>query len=531
MMEMRKKKLGDLLAAADLAITCPARAREVEISGVTDDSRKAAPGMLFVAVAGATVDGHRFINDAVARGCAAVLASLAYAEKCDALLLKVDDTGRALGYLAAAFCDFPCRRMKMIGITGTNGKTTCTYLLEAVIRRAGGDPGVIGTVSVRYQGHESPAALTTPQPVELQRILTQMADAGVTHVVMEVSSHALSLQRVNGVWFDVALFTNLSRDHLDFHGSMDGYFAEKEKLFASYLKEDGQGVIVLGQGQGGEQEGDVWCERLIDVLGRGRHVCLSCGIGRGLIRAADFSFDLQGIRAEIVTPAARCMLDSPLVGDFNLRNLLGVIGCGTALGFELPVICRGVAGVAGVPGRLERVLPDADAELNGAELATVFVDYAHTPDALENVLLTLRALQPARLIVVFGCGGDRDRGKRPLMGGVAARLGDVLLVTSDNPRSEPPRQIMAEIEAGIREEKLARVASELLMQAGSLQGYDLIEERSEAIRIAIQGAQGGDVVLISGKGHENYQIIGSRKLFFDDREQARKQLNIARQAA
>ncbi|MBU0908298.1 MAG: UDP-N-acetylmuramoyl-L-alanyl-D-glutamate--2,6-diaminopimelate ligase [Proteobacteria bacterium] len=528
---MRKKRLADLLAAAELPILCPEDEKDIEICGVTDDSRQVVQGMLFVAVAGATVDGHRFINDAVAKGCAAVLVSRDYTEECAVPLMKVDDTGRVLGYLAAAFFDFPCRRMKMIGITGTNGKTTCTYLLEAMIAKAGGVPGVIGTVSVRYKGCETPAALTTPQPVELQRILEQMSEAGVTHVAMEVSSHALAQQRINGVWFDVALFTNISRDHLDFHGSMESYFAEKEKLFASYLKDHGQGVIVLGSGEAEEQENNGWCDRLIAVLAGHNHACLTCGIGRGLIQARNFRFDLQGIRAEIVSPEARFVLDSPLVGEFNLRNLLGVIGCGTALGYALQTICTGLAGVKGVPGRLERVLPDGDTAQEGTGLATVFVDYAHTPDALENVLLTLRALRPERLIVVFGCGGDRDRGKRPLMGGVATRLADVLLVTSDNPRSEPPRKILAEIEAGIREEKLAKGKGEQLMQNRQLKGYDVIEERAEAIRIAICGAGAGDVVLISGKGHECYQIIGSRKLFFDDRQQAREQLNIARQAA
>lgn len=531
MVRMRKKRLGDLLAAAKLEILCPVDAKDVEICGVTDDSRKVSPGMLFVAVAGATVNGHRFIADAVANGCAAVLACHDFAEECAVPLMKIDDTGRALGYLAAAFFDFPCRKMKMIGITGTNGKTTCTYLLESMIGQAGGTPGVIGTVSVRYKGCESPAALTTPQAVELQQILCQMVESGVTHVAMEVSSHALAQQRVNGVWFDVALFTNISRDHLDFHGSMESYFAEKEKLFAFYLKEDGKGVIVLGKGEGEEQENDAWCSRLVDVLSSGNHACFTCGIGRGMIQAGNFTFDLQGVRADIITPEGRCTLESPLVGEFNLRNLLAVIGCGTALGYDLQTICRGVAGVTGVPGRLERVLPNGDMVREGREVATVFVDYAHTPDALENVLLALRALNPSRLIVVFGCGGDRDRGKRSLMGGVAARLADVLLVTSDNPRSEPPQKIMEDIEAGIREEKLRKVKGELLMQSRQQKGYDVIEERAEAIRIAICGAGAGDVVLISGKGHECYQIIGSRKLVFDDRQQAREQLNIARQAA
>ena len=524
-----KKRLGELFTALD--VTCRQDVLDLEVGGVTDDSRQVLPGMLFVAVAGDTVDGHRFINAAVARGCAAVLASHEFAEACAVPVVTVADTAAALGHVAAAFFDYPCRRLKMVGITGTNGKTTCTYLLEGLIRATGGSPGVIGTVSIRYAGYESPAALTTPQPVELQQTLYRMAEAGVTHVAMEVSSHALARHRVNGIRFDVALFTNMTRDHLDFHGSMENYFSEKEKLFTSYLKKGGKGVIVLGPAAG-KPGGDVqWCGRLVQALTAGNQPFLTCGIGCGVVQAGNFRFDLQGIEAGIVSPGERSTLHSPLVGAFNLKNLLGVIGSGLALGYDLPTVCRGVAGVTGVPGRLERVVPESDRRREGKEAATVFVDYAHTPDALENVLLTLRELGPARLIVVFGCGGDRDKGKRPLMGGVAARLADVLLVTSDNPRSEPPLRIMAEIVQGIEQEKVPRVNGAQLMLGTGEKGYDMIEERAEAIRIAIRGAQAGDVVLISGKGHECYQIIGDRRLFFDDRQHAKEQLEMARQAA
>ena len=524
-----QKRLGELFTALDVA--CRQEVLDLEVCGVTDDSRQVLPGMLFVAVTGDTVDGHRFINAAVAGGCAAVVASQDYTEACAVPVITVADTAAALGHVAAAFFDYPCRRLKMIGITGTNGKTTCTYLLEGLIRATGGSPGVIGTVSIRYAGFESPAVLTTPQPVELQQTLHRMAEAGVTHVAMEVSSHALARHRVNGIRFDVALFTNMTRDHLDFHGSMENYFSEKEKLFTSYLKEGGKGVVVLGPAEGETPGDELWCRRLVQVLTADNRPFLTCGIGCGLVQARNFRFDLQGIAADIVTPDEQYTLRSPLVGAFNLKNLLGVIGSGLALGYDLHTICRGVAGVTGVPGRLERVAPESDRRSAGKEVATVFVDYAHTPDALENVLLTLRELKPARLIVVFGCGGDRDKGKRPLMGGVAARLADVLLVTSDNPRSEPPQTIMAEIVQGIEQEKVPRVKGAQLMQSPGQKGYDVIEERAAAIRIAISGAQAGDVVLISGKGHECYQIIGNRRLFFDDRQQAKEQLEMARQAA
>ena len=518
----RKKRLGDLFAGLD--VQCADQVRDLQVCGLTADSRDVTPGMLFVAVQGMTVDGHAFISDAVKKGCAAVLVDQHFNEPCSVPTIRTDDTMGILGFAAAAFYDFPCRQMKMIGVTGTNGKTTCTYLLEDMIKAMGGSPGVIGTVSVRFAGQETPAAFTTPQPVELQQILRQMADSGVSHVAMEVSSHALAQQRVNGVWFDVALFTNLSRDHLDFHSSMESYYSQKEKLFSSHLKENGRGVVVL-EGAGQQQEKESWSDNVTRLLAAGSHPFYTCGLERGLIQARNFKSDLHGIRADIVTATDRSVLQSPMVGEFNLKNVLGVVGCGEALGRDLNGMCQALGRIAGAPGRLERVSPD-NMEAD-SQMPSVFVDYAHTPDALENVLQTLRELQPSRLIVVFGCGGDRDRGKRPLMGEVAARIADVIFVTSDNPRNESPQKILDEIELGIKEIPLRRIRGEVLMQSRGEKGYDVIEKRAEAIRIAIACARKGDVVLISGKGHECYQIVGSQKLFFDDRQQAAEDLKKA----
>ncbi len=510
----RIKRLGDLLAAC--GASCDALYSDVAVCGVTDDSRQVKPGTLFVAVAGLTVDGHLFIGEAVKKGCAAVLVCREVDDH-EVPIIHVDDTMAALGFIAAAFYDYPANSMKMIGITGTNGKTTSSYLLEAVIAEAGGRPGVIGTVSVRYQGEEFPALLTTPPSVELQRTLRRMADSGVTHVAMEVSSHALARHRVNGIFFDVALFTNLSRDHLDFHGSMESYFSQKEKLFSRHLKKNGKGVVVLDGMCDGESE-ERWSGKLVRMMADVNYSFLTCGIGKGLIQARNFHYSLEGICAEIVTPEEQCRLKSQLVGEFNLKNLLGAIGCGVALGWDLDTICLGLNRADSVPGRMERVTGDKNSGVK------VFVDYAHTPDALEKALQTLRDLNPLRFIVVFGCGGDRDRGKRPLMGEVAAQLADVILLTTDNARTESPRKILQDIEQGVKKGDLALMTIGDLKTKAGQRGYVVVEKRDEAIGLAITCAETGDVVFISGKGHENYQIIGTEKYFFDDRQQARLQL-------
>lgn len=520
MAKQRKKRLAELFAFVE--VWDAGGLKGLEVTGVTDDSRAVEPGMLFVAVAGMTVDGHRFVDDAVAKGCAAVLVNYDFSGDCKVPLLRTNDTMQAIGFIAAAFYGFPAEQMTMVGVTGTNGKTTSTYLLEAMIQATGGTPGIIGTVSVRFDGREEAASMTTPQAVHLQKLLRQMLDAGVTHVIMEVSSHALAQYRVDGIWFDVALFTNLSRDHLDFHENMESYFLQKKKLFTDHLKKEGKGVIVLEEEN---QEKNDWCKRLVEILVEKDQSYVTCGIEKGQIRVDGFQSDLKGISAKIIGLKGVFELESKLVGEFNLKNLLGAVGCGVVLGYEEGIITQGLSEVTGVPGRLERILADGqEGDIS------VFVDYAHTPDALENVLKTLGSLKKSRLVVVFGCGGDRDHGKRKLMGKVAAQKADVVILTSDNPRTEEPLKIISEIEHGINEEKLPHIHSKMLME-GADKGYDIIEERAEAIHVAISGAAKGDVVLISGKGHEDYQIVGDKKLCFDDRQRARMELTQTLQAA
>ncbi|MDH5297471.1 MAG: UDP-N-acetylmuramoyl-L-alanyl-D-glutamate--2,6-diaminopimelate ligase [Desulfobulbaceae bacterium] len=503
----------------------------VEITLVTADSRQAGPGVLFVAMPGLKVDGHQFEQQAAAAGCAAVIVERGRPRptgKSGAVRIEVADTRVALGEVAAAFHGHPARKVRMVGITGTNGKTTTTYLLERLLKTAGSSPGVIGTVNYRFAGEEIPAPFTTPEPVQLQELLARMVEKGVTHVVMEVSSHALVQRRLQGVAFDVALFTNLSREHLDFHGDMESYFAAKRQLFSDHLNEKATAVIIRDRigGDGSSLEGKDWGDRLLRTLEsdprwmkKGRKL-VTCGLAvDNDIHPRDWRCTLAGITAAIASPDGELVLKTGLVGGYNLKNILGSIGVGYALGVTTELMAGALARFEGVPGRLERV-----GEGTGKGPA-VFVDYAHTPDALENVLQTLRDLKPARIIVVFGCGGDRDRGKRPLMGAVAGRLADVVLVTSDNPRSESPEAILADIEEGLLSSPLRRMRAEILL-GRCWRGYDVIASRREAIAMAVRGAQPDDVVLLAGKGHECYQITRTGKTFFDDRLEARRGLAV-----
>ncbi len=530
------KKLSELIT--NVKVLNPDRLPPAtEIKAIIADSREAAEGALFVAVPGLSVDGHDYVENAAQRGCAAVVVEKgrcgSFNLPAETVCLEVEDSRVALGQVAASFWDHPASNLIMIGITGTNGKTTSAYLLEAIIRHAGGNPGVIGTVNYRYNGLELPAPHTTPEPIALQRLLRRMADAGVTHVVMEVSSHALAQKRLQGVLFDVAVFTNLSRDHLDFHGDMENYFSSKKLLFSDYLKEEASAVILIHSGEYAG-EADVapvnsWGERLAGDLRsmgqwrqasrQGRDI-LTCG-GRGnSLAVVDFQESLAGITAGIETPAGKMLLHSPLVGEFNLRNLLGAIGAGLALTIDPQIISQALACTGAAPGRLEPV--------KAAGGLKVFVDYAHTPDAMENVLKTLRKLVAGRLIVVFGCGGDRDRGKRPQMGDVAGRQADVIAVTSDNPRSELPAAILADIETGLTSSGVPRMRLETLLQGRNLQGYDLILSRREAIRTVIRHARPDDVIVISGKGHETYQQTRAGRFYFDDRVFVKQELAVVK---
>ncbi|OGR00313.1 MAG: UDP-N-acetylmuramoyl-L-alanyl-D-glutamate--2,6-diaminopimelate ligase [Deltaproteobacteria bacterium RIFOXYD12_FULL_55_16] len=503
------------------------RLQDKTIRSLTADSRQAGPGALFVAIPGLTVDGHNYLEAAVKRGCAAVLVGKGRCRgwtHAKVACLETADTAKALGQAAAGFYGHPARRMLMLGITGTNGKTTTTYLLESIIRQAGGNPGVIGTVNYRYNTVEIPAPFTTPEPVSLQRILAEMADNGVTHVVMEISSHALAQKRVAGIRFDVVLFTNLSRDHLDFHGDMGSYFASKKLLFSEYLKENGKAVVICDDRDAGNPD---WGRRLLEELradknlgytGKKGRTLLDCGLAGTTVAVRETRESLTGTVASLTTPSGELQLRSDLVGDFNLKNILGAVGVALALGITGSEVVAGLAQARPAPGRLERVPAPAG--------VSVFVDFAHSPDALANVLQTMRRLTAGRLIVIFGCGGDRDRGKRPLMGKAAGALAEVVVLTSDNPRSESPAAILREIEAGIQETSLPRLRLEAILNQEAGRGYDLVLSRREAIRETLRHARPGDVVLLCGKGHETCQITPEGSFFFDDRLEAAAQATV-----
>lgn len=505
-----------------------------EIKVITADSREAEPGALFVALSGFTVDGHDYVQNAVSKGCSAVVVRKGRCRSFNippqTVCLEVDDTRKALGQIAASFWGHPSRQLKMIGITGTNGKTTCAYLIEGMIRKSGGNPGVIGTVNYRYNGLELPAPFTTPDPVVLHRLLRRMVDSGVTHVIMEVSSHALAQKRLEGVLFDVALFTNLSRDHLDFHGDMENYFASKKQLFSKHLKAQAKAVVVMSSDETAVDDSGVsitWGRRLAKELEksdgwrqeeRSENDIITCGNRETQILVRDFHQSLDGIEAAVETPAGNLAFRSPLIGAFNLRNLIGAAGVGTALKLDREIISEALSTCSVAPGRLEPIYVPGRCR--------VFVDYAHTPDALENILQTMREVASGRLIVIFGCGGDRDRGKRPMMGRIAGRLADVIVVTSDNPRTERPEAIITDIESGLTELGISRSRLETLLNEEEKKGYDCIISRREAIRIVMRHARPTDVVIISGKGHETYQQIGKRRFFFDDRTFTRHELAV-----
>jgi len=502
------------LASLLHGVECCGPVPGLTVTGLSDDSRAVVPGGVFVAVRGSRVDGHEHIREAVRRGCGCVVAERGRvpAGAADgAVLVEVNDSRRALGIMARNMHGRPDAGMTLVAVTGTNGKTTVSYLLEGIFAACGHRVGVLGTISWRWPGETLSARLTTPGPLEIFSLLARMRDAGVTHLVMEVSSHALDQDRVAGLGFDAALFTNLSRDHLDYHQDMESYYQAKKKLFTAYLKDDGCAVICR------PGEDDSASVRLFRELAAGGARVFSCGRGDGGdfvvrdARTAPVEFTLE-------TPAGRALCRSPLVGDFNVENVALACSAAVCLGADPAEAARGVAGVR-VPGRLERVH-------SGAE-PSVYVDYAHTPGALARVLGVLAASEPRRLVVVFGCGGNRDRGKRKLMGAAAARIADVVAVTSDNPRDEDPAVIAAEVEEGIREAagsgpgRLPRMELAGLMRSGA-RGYDVVLSREEAIATVITEARSGDVIAICGKGHEDYQEVRGQRSFFDDREVARR---------
>ena len=492
-----------------------ASAASTTITGVRLDSRQVVAGDLFVAVPGTRVDGAAFVSDARRRGAVAVVCDRAHVPA-DLPALVVTDVAAAAGYLASAFWQDPSDALEMVGVTGTNGKTSCTYLLEAVWKAAGRSPGVIGTIVQRCPAFERTSSMTTPSAVDLQSLLAEMLRNNCDAVAMEVSSHALDQRRVAGCRFRAALFTNLTRDHLDYHVSEDSYFAAKASLFREYL-EPGRGVAVLNADDarvstlGAElSRHDVWTvSTAADSRARARVESAECTLS-----GIDALFDLDGTRVAV---------RSPLVGAANLSNLLAVAALARATGVAADAIAGGLSSCRAVPGRMERIVaapaPGGDA---AERVPVVFVDYAHTPDALERSLRALVGETSGRIVVVFGCGGDRDRGKRPIMGRIAATLADAAVLTSDNPRSEDPHAILDEIEAGIGARKARRSAAELAARGTG--GYLVEADRLVAIETAIAIAAPGDVVLIAGKGHEDYQETAGTKRHFDDREVARAML-------
>lgn len=478
--------LRDVLEAVNVraAIGDPA----LPVKGIAYDSRRVEPGFLFVAIEGFNTDGHAYIDEAVRRGAAAVIMQRAVAVPAGAAWVLTDNTRQALALISARFYGNPSEKMKMIGITGTNGKTTTSNLVAYVLQAAGLKCGLIGTIHNRIGDRILPVKHTTPESLDLQRLLAGMLSAGAQACVMEVSSHALALHRVDGCQFDGAVFTNLTQDHLDFHENMEDYLAAKLKLFTQ-LK---YSIINADD------------SRAADFVKAAGSPVYTYGINSPAdVRAEDIEIKAGGVYFTIRGKWGRCPLHLKITGFFNVYNALAAFTTAAAMGAPAAVIKDALENIKGVPGRFERV--DAGQDF------TVIVDYAHTPDGLENVLKTARQLTRARLITVFGCGGDRDRKKRPLMGRIAAGYSDYTVITSDNPRTENPAKIIAEIEEGVK-------------PAVEKDRYMVEPDRRQAIRAAVAMAKRDDVVVIAGKGHEDYQIIGTEKFPFDDRLEAKAAL-------
>ncbi|OPZ60356.1 MAG: UDP-N-acetylmuramoyl-L-alanyl-D-glutamate--2,6-diaminopimelate ligase [Deltaproteobacteria bacterium ADurb.Bin510] len=468
---MRASQLASIIAGAALC------GPDIDFKSLRVDSRAVTPGDCFVAVRGSVTDGARFIPAAAQAGASLIVAENDTACPEGVSIVRVPDAKQALKQLLPALHP-GAAGLKMVGVTGTNGKTSTTYLIEAILKAAGGQPGVMGTIETRYADRRISAQLTTPGPLELFATLEDMHACGVDTCVMEVSSHALDQDRPLGLSYDVALFTNLTQDHLDYHHDMDTYFAAKRRLFSDYCR--GAAVINLD-----------------DLYGRQLKADFPQALGYAVeqpaeIRASAIVNSFDGIELTVTTPRGRLELKSPLRGSFHVYNIMAAVGAALAMGIPDTAIVSAIASFDNVPGRMQRV--------ENAKGLNVFVDYAHTPDALERALANCRELTSGRLIAVFGCGGDRDRTKRPLMGAIAARLADLSFVTSDNPRTEDPHAIIEDIKPGL--------------PAGA--NYVLEADRRLAIEQAVKAMQPGDCLLIAGKGHEDYQIIGTTKQPFSD---------------
>jgi UDP-N-acetylmuramoyl-L-alanyl-D-glutamate--2,6-diaminopimelate ligase len=469
---------------------------DIEIRGISADSREAGKGMIFAAIRGTSADGHRFIGDALASGASAILAESAPPVDLDSEIawLHVPDSRSALSELASAMAGHPWKGLSMAGVTGTNGKTTTAFLIHHIMKTAWHRAGLLGTILVDDGETVSSAHHTTPGPVELASLLGRMRDHGCRGAAMEVSSHGIHQKRVSAIGFDACVFTNLTQDHLDYHGTLEAYYQAKADWFLA-LAADPRGkkpVAVINTDDARGNELAVSLEGKMPVIRFGFNV--HCDF-----RSLDFRQNPRGMEFGLAAKGKNYLVRAPLIGRFNVYNLIAAIAAANACGIRPRESIAAIANAPQVPGRMENV--------GNAGGATVFIDYAHTPDALENACRTLKELDPRRLITVFGCGGDRDKGKRPLMGAAASRLSDACVITSDNPRSEDPLAIIREIEAGM-----------------GGKGHISIPDRAEAISHAVKNSLSGDIILIAGKGHETTQQFADRVIDFDDRKIASKAL-------
>ena len=494
-------KLRELLVALppELSVTSEWQssdhpALETEITGLATNSWACEPGNLFMGMPGTRVDGGNFWSSALEAGAVAALVSpqVDLTEVDSACVIPMTDMSRVCAGIAAAFYGYPSRQMQLVGVTGTNGKTTTTHLLEFLLLQAQHPTALLGTLYARWPGYQETATHTTPFAVDLQQQLSKALAAGCQYGVLEVSSHALDQNRVLGCEFEVAVFSNLTQDHLDYHPTFEDYFAAKALLFGpNYLK--GRAVINQDDPYGG---------RLIEGLERDRLWTYSTEETTADLYTSHLDYAPNGVRGQLHTPVGEIEFQSPLVGQFNVSNLLSAVGAALHLGLDLETLVHHLTQFPGVPGRMQQITIQPQQDIS------VIVDYAHTPDSLENLLEAARPFVPGQLVCVFGCGGDRDRSKRPQMGAIAARLADKVIVTSDNPRTEDPQQILADVLMGIP------AAVQPVVEA----------DRRMAIQSAILQAQPGDGILIAGKGHEDYQILGTEKVHFDDREEAQTAL-------
>ena len=494
------------MTLAELLRACPARRTvgnlNVNVSSLSHDSRSVAPGGVFFALPGSKTDGNRHAREALARGAVAVVSELEPPPPPAVMpgtWVVADDANETMGRIADAFFGHPSGTMTVVGVTGTNGKTTTTYFLESVVDAAGGLPGVVGTIESRLGGRRlSGAVNTTPISLELTRLLARMRDGGATHALLEVSSHALALKRVETVDFDAAIFLNISRDHLDFHKTTDAYFEAKGRLFDLLARAENRKRGKVAALNADDPRSHSLARRAIDCDVVNFGLTAAAKDLRGTILSAD----LNGSRFSLDWRGRKLEASVRLPGAYNVLNALAAAAAMLGLGTPSDRVLAGLSSLGAVPGRLEPVAEGQDFH--------VFVDYAHTDSALENVLAMLGALPHRRVLTVIGCGGDRDRTKRGPMGEAACRASDLAWLTSDNPRSEDPLMILADMEAGVR--------------AAGLQNYRIVPDRGEAIAAAVAEARAGDVVLIAGKGHEDYQILRDRTVPFDDREAARAAL-------